>query len=374
MDTRNFYGKLAQTAGMATGYDVLVTDEHGMVTDCTDKSRIGTLHEASLHVIVNRRAEYHGPEEAQKLKGTRPGVTIPIVFDGVVCGTVGITGSPEEISKYTSLVHQLAQLFINFQSHQLTETQTDYQKQLLVKEIISFNSAENSLDPSIAYKLGFNLNLPRIAFIAETANDSESMKERLSELSKIFNDPQDIICALRNNCYAAMVSAGDGESEKAGIDVVRGKCMAFCSAAREGTIKVGIGSYAENVEQLHHSYKNASFALGVLKKQQTAVTCASIYDVLLEKIAADIPPQTAECVSDLAFKNIMKSKHRGEAYRIVKSWCESRFNFSLTAKMLYIHKSTLSYRFERIKEQYGIDLYDFNKTMALYLLFLKNSD
>ncbi|MGE6611568.1 sugar diacid recognition domain-containing protein [Peribacillus sp. NPDC076916] len=51
--------KLAQEIANITseviGHDVLITDKDGMILGSSDKSRIGTLHQASLGAFVVRK-------------------------------------------------------------------------------------------------------------------------------------------------------------------------------------------------------------------------------------------------------------------------------------------------------------------------------
>ena len=52
---------------------------------------------------------------------------------------------------------------------------------------------------------------------------------------------------------------------------------------------------------------------------------------------------------------------------LILNWCESMFNFAETARRLGVHKNTLTYRFEKLRDDYGIDLHDFGSTIAIYL-------
>lgn len=45
-----FCQKLVQTASLAVGRDVLVTDEQGIILANSDRTRIGEVHEASLEL------------------------------------------------------------------------------------------------------------------------------------------------------------------------------------------------------------------------------------------------------------------------------------------------------------------------------------
>src|SRR6201999_234913 len=77
--------------------NVLITDENAQVIGSGDVCRVGTIHEASVEVVKSGVAASHNAEEAAALVGVRPGITMPIVLDGAVIGTVGITGSPAQV-------------------------------------------------------------------------------------------------------------------------------------------------------------------------------------------------------------------------------------------------------------------------------------
>ena len=114
-----FCDKLVRSASLTIGHNVLLTDDCGVILASADNTRLGSLHEASLSVLKSGKMKYHGHSEAQRLSGTFPGVTIPILMGTQVVGTIGITGAPEEISRYALLIQQLAQLFLSFQQQRI---------------------------------------------------------------------------------------------------------------------------------------------------------------------------------------------------------------------------------------------------------------
>ena len=120
--------KLAQSASLTIGHDVLITDSFGYVVASNDPDRVDSLHKASLEVIQSARKIYHDAAAARKFAGTKPGITIPIIIDSIVIGTIGITGAPHEISQYALLIQQLAQIFLDFEKRQRSTTRTDYRK------------------------------------------------------------------------------------------------------------------------------------------------------------------------------------------------------------------------------------------------------
>src|SRR5436305_2178779 len=88
-----------ETSGII-GFNVLITDRDGTVIGSGDRGRVGTFHEASVEVMRTLQPAAHGAEEARRLRGVRPGITLPIVLGGTALGTVGITGSPGRVRRF----------------------------------------------------------------------------------------------------------------------------------------------------------------------------------------------------------------------------------------------------------------------------------
>jgi len=136
-------------------------------------------------------------------------------------------------------------------------------------------------------------------------------------------------------------------------------------------VLIGIGSMATSLEGLRLSYENAAFVLRILQAKIREATCLSIADLMLEKLAANLPEDVCEEAANTLFRTILQAPNYDEIITIIECWCRLRFQFTKTAEALHIHKSTLVYRFRRIQELYGLDLYDFDRVVALYLLDIR---
>src|SRR5437773_9871622 len=87
-----------ETSGII-GFNVLITDRDGTVIGSGDTGRVGTFHEASVEVMRTRQPATHSAAQARRLRGVRPGITLPIVLNGSALGTVGLTGSPSQVRR-----------------------------------------------------------------------------------------------------------------------------------------------------------------------------------------------------------------------------------------------------------------------------------
>ena len=372
--------KLVQSASLTIGHNVLITDETGYVLSCNDNLREGTLHEASIEVVESGRKAYHDNSAAKRLRGTRPGMTIPLFVDTSVIGTVGITGSPQEISRYALLIQQMSQIFLAFQVQQQSSAQMDYRKQSLLRSIVASGNRtpHSSAVYDNAYEIGIDLNAPRVVILIEASTggrddhaseDPTLFRERaMTGLTQLFDGARDFVCPQSDAEYVVMALLPEG-----GVEEVMQNCQQLGEEMlREGLRpRIGVGSPANSLETLRLSYQNASFAVRVLQTQIRDTPCLSFDDVILEKLAAHLPGDICRETENDCFRSVMQSKNCEEIMRIVEHWCRLRFHFEGTAAALHIHKSTLAYRFRRIRELYDLDLYDFDRVMALYLLIVR---
>ncbi len=376
--------KLVQSASLTIGHDVLITNSSGHIIACNDSNRVDSLHEASLEVIQSAHKIYHDTTAARKLAGTKPGITIPIIIDSAVIGTIGITGAPHEISQYALLIQQLAQIFLDFEKRQSSTTRTDYLKKNLLREIIIYDQLSHN-DAAIcerAYELGIDLNATRIAIKlevnetqkADTAEEKRMRQTQILEcLTHHFDHPQDFVCSQSNIDYVVFAFGLRSIQPQQYLEVLQRKCFCISSECLAAGIhvRIGIGSFASSLETLRLSYENAHFAIKSIQAGIRSSTCLYVGDIVLEKIAASLPEHICNEVSTHLFGQIMQAKNREEILLTIEYWFQQRFNFVQTAQALHIHKSTLVYRFRRIRETCGLDMYDLDKVLAVYLLDIR---
>lgn len=378
--------KLVRSASLTINCNVLITDGQGYVISSHDQTREGSLHEASLEVIRAQHKIYHDSSAAMRLVGTRPGMTIPLFLEETVIGTIGITGSPQEISRYGTLIQQMAQIFLAFYTQQQTSAQMDYRRLRLIREIMTFDKRIHQPEAvyHIAYEMGIDLNLPRAAVLVKTvaaggeepgAKEADHASSRLREwLSGCFPGEQDILCPMNDTEFAVLACLPEGKQGEA-MEKLKQTCRTLeKTAGEEGLcLQIGIGSPAEALEGLRRSYEDADFVARILQTQGPAPGCMAIDALLLEKLACYLPEDLCRELEEGPYQQIFAARKREEVLETVHQWCRQKFRFTDTAQALHIHKSTLAYRFRRIQELYGLDLYDFDRVVALHLLHIRRS-
>lgn len=379
--TKELCEKLVQSSSLTIGCNVLITDDRGYVIASNNREREGIFHEASLEVLETGREAYHDEAAARKLEGTRPGMTIPLLAEDRVVGTIGITGLPQEVSRYALLLQEMSAIFLSFQSRQQTSAQLDSRKQTLLRDVLTFDRRIRQPREiyAVAYEMGVDLNLPRAAIVIRltpealdgmglTALEAVGQKTRRL-LERFFPRSQDFVCPQSDaECVLLACLTEDRDMGR-----LLGTCGELESALqREGQrVRIGVGGPAEDLEGLRGSYEDACFALRVMQTGVRRETCLASRDLSLERLAAALPEEPCQSVAVECFDRILASPKREEILEIVDQWCRERFRFAKTAEALHIHKSTLVYRFQRIREICGLDLYDFERVTALFLLSIR---
>ncbi len=372
--------EIASVATNITGYAIIITDDKGIIigADSENIKRLGELHEASLEVISTGRMRKHTEEDCKKLKGTYPGITMPIAIHDDVVGSIGIKGDSAEVERYGMLVKMIAEIMLKDRI-EAEFAHIQYENlQMLVTMIITCDNSELSkvtIDNQ-GKLLGYNLSLERVPI---QISRKEAVKDRKTErdmysteifqaIKKQFTNRQDIIVIMDPSVERYLIFANSDSIR--GKNEIIDKCTAIQSELKEKhgiSVFIGIGRPCNSIESMKEGYKRTEMLLDSALLGLTGKTIVTITDIPLERMIMEAVEYYEGRNLENRIKNILQDKNADMYLELVVCWCESMFNFAETARRLGIHKNTLTYRFEKIRENFGIDLHDFGTTIALYL-------
>ena len=385
--------KIVKSTSEVIGYDVLITDDKGIVIGCCDESRLGTLHEASLSVIKMKRPESHCPEVAKMFRGVKPGITLPIELGGRIVGSVGVAmvDDPDVLYKYGMLVKKQTEILLREQIFMKSSVLRDQALSNLLQEICAFDpsGSDELLLLTRGQELGYDLKPPRIAIVIDLFQFA-SLTERIQKekehqspeimIQLIKLDAINIIKHVIANRESIIAPVGadkfvvlhfldyEYDEDKVYSDI-RHKCLEIIELMekQELSATIGVGSIANNTAQLGRSYKDAWQALTIGKRIRGKEKVFFIRDLCIEELLINANKK----VSKKFIKNVLKSlaENTGgiEPLKTIKAWCESGFSPLRASKALNIHRNTLLYRINKLEEMSGMNLRDFKQALQLYL-------
>lgn len=304
-------------------YNINVMDEMGVIIGSGDRSRIGNIHEGARKAIDNQAVnEVYEEEERMKL-----GVNEPIIIDGKVIGVIGITGHPEDVRRFSKLVRITAMLLIE-QAKINEETQSlRLNKQKFYHELAHRKIEYDNEFYQRAKTYGMDLTKKVQAVLVKGNINSESFKTLFNKNPHYceFDNSKIAFFITTNKSYNILLKEFEKYEEINKISIGSEEDIAATSLENaENVMKVGI-----KIKPSEHIY---------------------FYDEL--KLFVNLSCKDKAYVVSL-ISNLDKAGNRLELIQTMQTYIEENGDINLVANRLNIHRNTLNYRLERIKQLTG---------------------
>lgn len=382
--------EIAQEVAISTseiiGKKVIITNDKSIIIGASNLARLGTFHEASVNII---RTGKPNPDnlDIEKLTGTKSGFALAIILLGKTIGSIGITGKKEEVRRYCYLLKEYLETMLYQKMYMNSALLKEQAVFSFIQDIVAFDEDKNNeaFLLSRGFELGYDLKPPHAAIIIdiihlamlekETATEIQSQlihRKIKQEIKIVFNNPNDLIAPLPDNKFVIFI---DIPSNMFTPLELKEKCKEMSSNLLQMgvSVNIGVGSPAQNLKGLKLSYEDAWSALILGSKTTTRYpTVFYIDDFLLENFVSNVDKDLGE---RLISRHLTKLKEQNDWIDLSKTicaWCEAGFNRKEASEVLFIHRNTLDYRLNKIREITNIDLKDYKKIMLIYLTIMKD--
>ncbi|MDU4890456.1 MAG: sugar diacid recognition domain-containing protein [Clostridium sp.] len=327
-------------------------DINGTIIASTDEDRINTFHEAGYKAIstlknitVNEDEEY---------KGAKKGINYPILINNEAIGAIGITGEPDEVSKFGFLVTKITEIFIkeqqlNYKYESDKQRINHVVKSLIYDSIEDKNEIETILNE---FGIGLKQKFAVVIFKITKYND-------VRELEKVENDVQGVLKDIGNifkiyvypNEFIALVNEERYNNlRKIYMNTLR---------KYEGILTGGVGRLKE-LYDTHKSYSEARSAIKYSAKNHEILTYfdSLSLELILEGIDEDIKKQYVD--------KVLRELENSEI-ELLQAFYRNDMSLKNTSEELFIHKNTLQYRLEKIGQKTGFNPRCFKEAIIFYL-------
>ncbi len=151
--------------------------------------------------------------------------------------------------------------------------------------------------------------------------------------------------------------------------------LEFAYAAQESALseagcalRVGLGGCASDAAELHAAYARALRSLALGKRFMPGQSVFDDQRMLMQRFLSELPVALAEKYHELLFNTGTARLFTDELLDTVSLFFEKDLNLSDTARQLYIHRNTLTYRLDKIKKVTGLDLRTFDDAVTFKML------
>jgi carbohydrate diacid regulator len=357
------------------GKNINIMNSQGIIIGSGDKNRLNTFHEIAGEVIKKQEAIIIKEEEIEEYQGVKAGINLPIFFNEEIIGVVGITGKVEEVSGYGKLVKNMVELILQqeFLRHEIeidNRAKENFYQQILNEDIRDQDLLNDRL------KL-FNIKkeLNRIVFVISFDTfDAKLVTNAVNNLNSLTFIKKNDIFIIRGDKLVLIKTLNYQVNEIQNKKICElAKNLNLKIKKMIGEAKIGIGTRVKDINDLHISYRDAIFALEVGNKLENKEN-GNIFSIDNLGYNYILP-----FIEDYHAKNFLKSLFHKEDYEeffketnlgeIIEALVKNNLNITQTADDLYIHRNTLLYQLNKIKDQTGYNLKNISDLFTLLLAY-----
>ncbi|MGF1745739.1 sugar diacid recognition domain-containing protein [Vibrio minamisatsumaniensis] len=355
-------------------YSINVMDERGRIIGSGDPSRLHQKHEGAVLAINEKRIVEIDTGTAENLKGVKPGINLPILYQDEVIGVVGISGFPEQVRSYGELVKMTAELIIE-QASLMSQIQWDKRhREELVLQLIKGGALNEDQLTDIADRLQLDLTQPRVATVVQIIPERKTALslESLQELVHLLEYPQrdnlvGIISVSQRKVVVLkpITLTATGWSKELEIKRIN-KLLRRVKKQGKFTIRIAVGDYFPSLPGLATSYQTAKLTMELTKDRIGQVFFYEDYKlpVLLSNVKNE---QWRYQQLSAPYQKLLQKDDKGTLAKTLKVYFEQNCDLHQTCELLHIHRNTLRYRLEKISKVTSLDINKLDSIIQLYL-------
>ena len=353
MIDRNLAEKFIDRVSRYTDYNVNIMDDRGIIIASRDKGRIGQYHEIAYRLII-------GTDEIidtanMSFANVLPGINMVIAVGGVREGVVGVTGSPDEVRPVAWMVKMAIETMLKYERQQEQERLRTNRKEHFVHLLTQVEHSDPEELRSYARDLGYPEEAVRVPILLRLESDDTETVLRLLRESPLHSRRDfSIVLDNRHVLVFKTVLTESSESFSAFRDNIKEYLEAvFIWQDRTGKrVSSYVGSFQASYPQYYYGYQHCRW----LERNIAAPERSPVffYDHFGTYSRAVFPLGELQHAFYVHLQHIPAEKL--ESFQtIVGALIDSNYNFNTAAKMLYLHKNTLVYRYNNIKKTFGAD-------------------
>jgi carbohydrate diacid regulator len=360
------------------GLNVLITDRDAVVIGSGDTARVGTVHEASTPVLRDLQPVWHSAAQARELSGVRPGMTLPILLDGVAVGTVGLTGPPRRVRPFGLVVQRQTEILLREAIVMRSRMLRDRALSDLVRDIALYDQDATDTEALTerARELGLIPALPRTVLLVEVAvpNSAAPPEPHAAVVRTVreeFHHPQDVVGEVTAGRIGVLHHLAGERASDAGLHERCTRLLAQLLRSHHAAGRIGIGEQADRLAGLHESYADAAAALRfgpLFEVGEGAVY--SISALRAQQLLGETTVRARDRLRATVLGPLRDQSDWPVVRRTLIAWAESGFNLVAAAGVLRIHRNSLLHRLDKMSDRLGRSVREPRLGLTLYLAAL----
>lgn len=347
-----FAKQIVETLKSICDHNINYIDINGRIYASTDEIRVGNYHDAGHEAA--KTGKTITVEEDDVSRGAKKGINMPIRFHGKTVAVIGITGPPDEVTKYAVLAQRITLMLLREHEMDIRDRNNQSQMQIAVRALTKNMDIDQDFLNDIFQNNDININKTGWKTIVIKAHE----RYHPANASLIESGIRDTFEKIGQNLHTYdypneyLVIAEEENLQK---NMFR---LQKLVDKYDRILKIGIGS-TQTLRRQYISYESARIALASLEEGSSI----AIFDEMdLQILLANVSGNIRDTYLEQTLGKLTK-----EDCEILRMYYDSGMSLKETANHLFIHYNTLQYRLNRIREVSGYDPRDFKQAVVLYI-------
>jgi carbohydrate diacid regulator len=345
--------------------NINIMDEAGFIIASGNSSRLGQYHEAAAEAIRMNKVLVVNENNLHLWSGVHTGINIPVEFMDRVIGAIGITGDPDEVVPFGNLVKMTTELMIRQNYLKLQDDWKQMTVNEIVEELLESEPTEILKIEQRLQALQLHLTAPFQVILVSALEQSQVKGETglLQAIKSIFGWNEALISFFSSHKVTIITLGLKSE-------YVHRKLLNLRKLLdqKDGKFVIATSSPVQEWKSIRVAHQEAQLTLRFGHSQADPIIYFN--SVEAKALIHEIPKSHQERLLS-KFSVIWNNKMK----QTLESFFENDLNISKTVRMLGIHRNTMIYRLEQIKQLTGYDPQNFRDAMLLqFVLWLKENE
>ncbi|WP_195377032.1 CdaR family transcriptional regulator [Anaerotruncus rubiinfantis] len=351
--------------------DINVVDASAHIIAGTTPSRIGTFHGATQKLLSEKLPVlkiYHDEE----YEGTRRGINLPLEIEGETVGVIGVTGDCDEVEPYGRIIKKMTEIlllddYLKEQKSRARNTRNRFVQEWVFGEAHKINQE--------FFNLGLTMDIDisrarRVLVASASANQRESNYvvsqavidsiERVIE--KILQEDPPNLSLINGSKFVWLVTDRPDERILELVSLIRREVFTSCGVH----LKVGADSLCTSAEQVRDGYRRAEKALWGSRHSTGHGEVTFYDDIGMELFVNDIPEKSRQEFIHKVFRGC-SDEEIDQWVSLLSTFFSCNGSIGQTAQKLFLHKNTLQYRLNKLRERTGYDPRNLEDSSLFYI-------
>lgn len=359
MITKQLAEEIVAQTMIRLNHNLNVMDTKGMILASGEAERIEKIHEAAAQVAISGETLAIAETDLAEWHGVKPGINMPIHFQGKLVGVIGITGNPEELKEISTLVQLTTEMMVH---QSLITSHIEWNRkrnELIFEELTSGKTLSAAVHERI-FQMGLEGKMSFTTLLIDLKKPPSSSQRMIEQLEGLFNNRTVIAGHSQLNEIFLLVA----NAEPAKLEEELYKLLHFLQRTAPG--RIGVGVAVDSIFDVRTSYLAARNALSFGNPRQQLIY---FEDVELMALLKRNPQDDLKKFTDRILAGLSET-----LCQTLAEFFSCNKNHADTAERLNIHRHTLTYRLKKIRGITDLEPTDFKDAVVMHLaLALRNS-